>query len=153
MNLTQGVSVDQLTAAYQKSYQVQQQLTLQSQQAEAQSRLNKDATDAERAAVDAQVASLQKQAEAKRLASQVSQIQSDVTNTLNPVQGQFNQIDQEEAQRLTIAQQAREADLVNEQQYQDLKTQTQQAGEQQRNDLTMANNAMLLGATGDFFVS
>lgn len=151
LSMTQGVSVDQLTAAYQKSYQVQQQLTLQSQQAEAQSRLNKDATDAERAAVDAHVASLQKQAEAKRLASQVSQIQSDVTNTLNPVQGQFNQIDQEEAQRLTVAQQAREADLVNEQQYQDLKTQIQQAGEQQRNDLTMANNAMLLGATGDFF--
>lgn len=151
LSLTQGLSVDQLTAAYSKSYQIQQQLQLASAQSEAQSRLNKDATDAERAAVDAQVASLQKQAEAKRLASQVSQIQTDVTNTLNPVQGQYNQIDQQEAQRFTVAQQAREADLINEQQYQDLRTQIQQAGEQQRNDLTMANNAMLLGATGDFF--
>ena len=74
LSLTQGASVDQLTAAYQKSYQVQQQLTLQSQQAEAQSRLNKDATDAERKAVDEQVAALQRQQEAKRLAAQVSQV-------------------------------------------------------------------------------
>lgn len=150
LSMTQGVSVDQLTAAYQKSYQIQQQLTLQSQQAEAQSRLNKDATDAERAAVDAQVASLQKQAEAKRLASQVSQIQSDVTNTLNPVQGQFNQIDQEEAQRLTVAQQARDADLLNEQQYQDMKTQIQQAGEQARTNLANANYSLLLQSSADF---
>ncbi|EDN2733535.1 tape measure protein [Salmonella enterica] len=151
LNLTQGVSVDQLASAYQKSYQVQQQLTLQSQQAEAQSRLNKDATDAERAAVDAHVASLQKQAEAKRLASQVSQVQNDVQAQLNPLGNAYSQSNVEEANRLTIAQQAREADLLNEQQYQDLKTQIQQAGEQQRNDLLMSANSMLLGATGDFF--
>lgn len=151
LSLTQGASVDQLTAAYQKSYQVQQQLTLQSQQAEAQSRLNKDATDAERKAVDEQVAALQRQQEAKRLAAQVSQVQSDVTSTLNPVQGQMDQINQQEAQRLTIAEQARQQDLINEQQYQDLKTQIMMAGEQQRNDVMTANNAMLLGATGDLF--
>lgn len=151
LSLTQGASVDQLTAAYQKSYQVQQQLTLQSQQAEAQSRLNKDATDAERKAVDEQVAALQRQQEAKRLAAQVSQVQSDVTSTLNPVQGQMDQISQQEAQRLTVAEQARQQDLINEQQYQDLKTQIMMAGEQQRNDVMTANNAMLLGATGDLF--
>lgn len=155
LSLTQGTSVDQLTAAYQKSYQVQQQLTLQSQQAEAQSRLNKDATDAERKAVDEQVAALQRQQEAKRLAAQVSQVQSDVTSTLNPVQGQLDQINQQEAQRLTAVQawrqQFRDDDLAAEQQYQDLKTQIMMAGEQQRNDVMTANNAMLLGATGDLF--
>ena len=151
LSLTQGASVDQLTAAYQKSYLVQQQLTLQSQQAEAQSRLNKDATDAERKAVDEQVAALQRQQEAKRLAAQVSQVQSDVTSTLNPVQSQMDQIKEQEAQRLTVAEQARQQDLINEQQYQDLKTQIMMAGEQQRNDVMTANNAMLLGATGDLF--
>lgn len=151
LSLTQGASVDQLTAAYQKSYLVQQQLTLQSQQAEAQSRLNKDATDAERKAVDEQVAALQRQQEAKRLAAQVSQVQSDVTSTLNPVQSQMDQINEQEAQRLTVAEQARQQDLINEQQYQDLKTQIMMAGEQQRNDVMTANNAMLLGATGDLF--
>lgn len=150
LNLSQGTSVDQLTAAYQRSYQVQQQLALQSQQAEAQSRLNKDATDAERAAVDAQVASLQKQQEAKRLAAQVQQVNTDVQGELNPYQSQVDQTNQQEAQRLTVAQQAREADLISEQQYQDMKTQIQQAGEQARTNLANANYSLLLQSSADF---
>ena len=152
--MLQGQSVDELTASYLKSVQVQNQLTLQSKQAEAQSRLNADATDAQRQAVDAYVASLYKQEQAKQLAAQVSQIQTDTTNELNPVQGQLNAVDQQEAQRLAaITQwraQFRADDLAAEQQYQDMKTQIQQAGEQQRNDIMMANNAMLLSASGDF---
>lgn len=152
--MLQGQAVDELTASYLKSVQVQNQLTLQSKQAEAQSRLNADATDAQRQAVDAYVASLYKQEQAKQLAAQVSQIQTDTTNELNPVQGQLNAVDQQEAQRLaTITQwraQFRADDLAAEQQYQDMKTQIQQAGEQQRNDIMMANNAMLLSASGDF---
>lgn len=152
--MLQGQSVDALSASYLKSVQVQNQLTLQSKQAEAQSRLNADATDAQRQAVDAYVASLYKQEQAKQLAAQVSQIQTDTTNELNPVQGQLNAVDQQEAQRLaTITQwraQFRADDLAAEQQYQDMKTQIQQAGEQQRNDIMMANNAMLLSASGDF---
>lgn len=150
LNMTQGVSVEQLTASYQKSYLVQQQLLLQSQQAEAQSRLNKDATDAERVAVDAQVAALQRQQEAKRLAAQVSQVQTDVQGELNPFQAQLDQTNQQEAQRLTVIQQAREADLINEQQYQDMKTQIQQAGEQARMNLANANYSMLLQSSADF---
>ncbi|EAB9455247.1 TPA: tape measure protein [Salmonella enterica subsp. enterica serovar 4,5,12:b:-] len=150
LNLTQGVSVEQLTTSYQKSYQTQQQLLLQSQQAEAQSRLNKDATDAERAAVDAQVASLQKQQDAKRLAAQVSQVQTDVQGQLNPYQSSVDQVNQQEAQRLTVAQQARDADLISEQQYQDMKTQIQQAGEQARTDLSNANYSLLLQSSADF---
>lgn len=150
LNMTQGTSVEQLTAAYQKSYLVQQQLALQSQQAEAQSRLNKDATDAERAAVDAQVASLQKQQEAKRLAAQVSQVQTDVQGQLNPYQSSVDQVNQQEAQRLTVAQQARDADLLSEQQYQDMKTQIQQAGEQARTNLANANYSLLLQSSADF---
>lgn len=150
LNLTQGVSVDQLTSAYQKSYQVQQQLTLQSQQAEAQSRLNKDATDAERAAVDAQVAALQKQQQAKQLAAQVQQVNTDVQGQLNPYQASVDQTNEQEAQRLTVAQQARDADLLSEQQYQDMKTEIQQAGEQARTNLANANYSMLLASSADF---
>ncbi|EJY0635083.1 tape measure protein [Salmonella enterica subsp. enterica serovar Schwarzengrund] len=150
LNMTQGVSVEQLTASYQKSYLVQQQLLLQSQQAEAQSRLNKDATDAERAAVDAQVAALQKQQQAKQLAAQVSQVQSDVQGQLNPYQASIDQTNQQEAQRLTVIQQARDADLINEQQYQDMKTQIQQAGEQARTNLANANYSLLLQSSADF---
>lgn len=149
--LRQGQSVDQLSASYLKSIQVQNQLELQSKKSEAQSRLNKDATDAEKQAVDQYVASLYQQQQAKQLAGQVSQIQTDTTAELNPVQSQLDQISQQEAQRLAILEQARQQDLINEQQYQQLKTQVQMTGEQQRNDLLMQNNAMLLGATSDAF--
>lgn len=149
--MLQGQSVEDLSASYLKSIQVQNQLTLQSKQAEAQSRLNADATDAQRQAVDAYVASLYKQEQAKQLANQVTQIQTDTTNELNPVLGQIEQTKEQEAQRLAVLEEARQLDLVNEQQYQDMKTQIQESGEEQRNRIMTQNAAMLLGATGDLF--
>lgn len=149
-SLRQGQSVDQLSASYLKSIQVQNQLTLASQQSEAQSRLNKDATDAEKQSVDQYVASLYQQQQAKQLAAQVSQISTDTTSELNPVQGQMDQIAQQEAQRLAILEQARQQDILNEQQYQQLKTQVQQSGEQQRNDLSNANYSLLLQSSSEF---
>lgn len=149
--MLQGQSVEDLSASYLKSIQVQNQLTLQSKQAEAQSRLNADATDAQRQAVDAYVASLYKQEQAKQLANQVTQIQTDTTNELNPVLGQIEQTKEQESQRLAVLEEARQLDLVNEQQYQDMKTQIQESGEEQRNRIMTQNAAMLLGATGDLF--
>lgn len=148
--LTQGSSVEQLTATYQKEYQVRQQLTLASQQAEAQSRLNKDATDAERAAVDAHVAALQRQQQIAQLSADVKQVDIDVKAQLNPYQSQIDQVNQQEATRLSIIQTAREQDLINEQQYQDMKTQIQQAGEQARTNLANANYSLLLQSSADF---
>lgn len=148
--LTQGSSVEQLTATYQKEYQVRQQLTLASQQAEAQSRLNKDATDAERAAVDAYVAALQRQQQIAQLSADVKQVDIDVKAQLNPYQSQIDQVNQQEATRLSIIQTAREQDLINEQQYQDMKTQIQQAGEQARTNLANANYSLLLQSSADF---
>lgn len=153
--MLQGQSVDALSASYLKSVQVQNQFTLQSKQAEAQSRLNADATDAQRQAVDAYVASLYKQEQAQKLAGQVSQVQNDVQAQLNPLGNQYSQVGVEEANRLAVIKQWRDQfradDLEAEQQYQDMKTQIQQAAEQQRNDLLMSANAVLLSATGDFF--
>lgn len=148
--LTQGSSVEQLTATYQKEYQVRQQLTLASQQAEAQSRLNKDATDAERAAVDAHVAALQRQQQIAQLSADVKQVDINVKAQLNPYQSQIDQVNQQEATRLSIIQTAREQDLINEQQYQDMKTQIQQAGEQARTNLANANYSLLLQSSADF---
>jgi hypothetical protein len=93
---------------------------------------------------------LQKQQEAKRLAAQVGQIQSDIQGQLNPYQSSVDQTNEQEAQRLTVAQQARDADLLNEQQYQDMKTQIQQAGEQARINLANANYSLLLQSSADF---
>lgn len=152
--MLQGQSVDALSASYLKSVQVQNQLTLQSKQAEAQSRLNADATDAQRQAVDAYVASLYKQEQAKQLAAQVTQVQNDVQAEINPYQASIDQSAEQEAQRLAVAaqwrQQFRDDDLAAEQQYQDMKTQIQQAGEQQRTNLSNANYSLLLQSSADF---
>lgn len=150
-SLQQGQSVEQLTYQYRAQAALQNQVALAARQQEAQSRLNKDATDAEKASVDQYVASLYKQQQAAQLASQVGQINTDVKGELNPVGAQEDQINNTEAQRLSVIEQARQADLISEQQYQDQKTAIQQAGEQARNQLTAQNNAMLLGATGDAF--
>lgn len=148
--MLQGQSVDALSASYLKSVQVQNQLTLQSKQAEAQSRLNADATDAQRQAVDAYVASLYKQEQAKQLAAQVTQVQNDVQAEINPYQASIDQSAEQEAQRLAVAQQARDADLLSEQQYQDMKSQIQKAGEQERTNLSNANYSLLLQSSADF---
>lgn len=149
-SMLQGQSVDALSASYLKSVQVQNQLTLQSKQAEAQSRLNADATDAQRQAVDAYVASLYAQEQAKQLAAQTTQVQNDVQAEINPYQASIDQSAQQEAQRLAVAQQARDADLLSEQQYQDMKSQIQQAGEQERTNLSNANYSLLLQSSADF---
>lgn len=149
-SMLQGQSVDALSASYLKSVQVQNQLTLQSKQAEAQSRLNADATDAQRQAVDAYVASLYAQEQAKQLAAQTTQVQNDVQAEINPYQASIDQSAQQEAQRLAVAQQARDADLLSEQQYQDMKSQIQQAGEQERTNLANANYSLLLQSSADF---
>lgn len=152
--MLQGQSVEDLSASYLKSAQVQNQLTLQSKQAEAQSRLNADATDAQRQAVDAYVASLYKQEQAKQLAAQVTQVQNDVQAEINPYQASIDQSAEQEAQRLAVAaqwrQQFRDDDLAAEQEYQDMKTQIQQAGEQQRTNLSNANYSLLLQSSADF---
>lgn len=152
--MLQGQSVDALSASYLKSVQVQNQFTLQSKQAEAQSRLNADATDAQRQAVDAYVASLYKQEQAKQLAAQVTQVQNDVQAEINPYQASIDQSAEQEAQRLAVAaqwrQQFRDDDLAAEQEYQDMKTQIQQAGEQQRTNLSNANYSLLLQSSADF---
>lgn len=152
--MLQGQSVEDLSASYLKSIQVQNQLTLQSKQAEAQSRLNADATDKQKLAVDAYVASLYKQEQAKQLAAQVSQVQNDVQAEINPYQASIDQSAEQEAQRLAVAaqwrQQFRDDDLAAEQQYQDMKTQIQQAGEQQRTNLSNANYSLLLQSSADF---
>jgi len=152
-----GQSVDQLSASYYKSIQAQQALELQSRQTEAQSRLNASATQAQKDAVDAYVASLYRQEQVKQQAAQMQQINKEVNAELNPVQAQFDASTDLEAQRLTAAKEWRDQfqadDLAAEQQYQDMKTKIQQAGEQQRNDIMTANNAMLVGATGDAFAA
>lgn len=126
--ILQGQSVNDLTASYMKSVQVQNQLTLQSKQAEAQSRLNADATDAQRQAVDAHVASLYKQEQAQKLAGQVSQISQSNQQTLNPVASGFSSTVSQAAQSMATLNEAQKAGVLVGKEYNDAVLQNNQAG-------------------------
>lgn len=126
--MLQGQSVNDLTASYMKSVQVQNQLTLQSKQAEAQSRLNADATDAQRQAVDAHVASLYKQEQAQKLAGQVSQISQSNQQTLNPVASGFSSTVSQAAQSMATLNEAQKAGVLVGKEYNDAVLQNNQAG-------------------------
>ncbi len=126
--MLQGQSVDALSASYLKSIQVQNQLTLQSKQAEAQSRLNADATDAQRQAVDAYVASLYKQEQAQKLAGQVSQISQSNQQTLNPVASGFSSTVSQAAQSMATLNEAQKAGVLVGKEYNDAVLQNNQAG-------------------------
>lgn len=126
--MLQGQSVEDLSASYLKSIQVQNQLTLQSKQAEAQSRLNADATDAQRQAVDAYVASLYKQEQAQKLAGQVSQISQSNQQTLNPVASGFSSTVSQAAQSMVTLNEAQKAGVLVGKEYNDAVLQNNQAG-------------------------
>lgn len=126
--MLQGQSVEDLSASYLKSIQVQNQLTLQSKQAEAQSRLNADATDAQRQAVDAHVASLYKQEQAQKLAGQVSQISQSNQQTLNPVASGFSLTVSQAAQSMATLNEAQKAGVLVGKEYNDAVLQNNQAG-------------------------
>lgn len=127
-SMLQGQSVDALSASYLKSVQVQNQLTLQSKQAEAQSRLNADATDIQRQAVDAYVASLYKQEQAQKLAGQVSQISQSNQQTLNPVASGFSSTVSQAAQSMATLNEAQKAGVLVGKAYNDAVLQNNQAG-------------------------
>lgn len=150
-SMLQGQSVDALSASYLKSVQVQNQLTLQSKQAEAQSRLNADATDAQRQAVDAYVAALYDQSLAERFAAEYSAQTREMLQYSNPVLSEIEDVKRQAAERLITLEMARELDLINEANYQARKTEIIAQAEQQRQEISDRNNALLLSSTGDFF--
>lgn len=127
-SMLQGQSVDELTSSYLKSVQVQNQLTLQSKQAEAQSRLNADATDTQRQAVDDYVASLYKQEQAQKLAGQVSQISQSNQQILNPVASGFSSTVSQAAQSMATLNEAQKAGVLVGKEYKDAVLQNNQAG-------------------------
>lgn len=143
---------DNQVATIQKLLAAQQAYALAAQQKEAQSKLNKDATDAERLAVDQYVASLFKQQQAAQAAKDYADLTGALTTAAqSPLGAELSGVGAQEAQRYATLQAARDADLINEQEYQNTKTQIQEDAEKQRSDIMTAAQGMLLSASSDFF--
>lgn len=150
--LTLGKSTEDLVFQYRHLTNMQYMNNVAAKQAEAQAKLNKNATAEERSEVDRLVESLERQKIAKQLADQVSTMQGELqTELASPWEVEQQQITDKEAQRLAILEEARAADLINEQEYQDTKNQIIQSANEQRDQMIMNSTAMLLGQTGEMF--
>lgn len=149
---TLGKSTEDLVFQYRHLNNMQFMNSVAGKTAEAQAKLNKNATEEERLEVDRLVDSLERQRIAKQLADQVSTMQGELqTELASPWEVEQQQITDKEAQRLAILEEARAADLINEQTYQDTKNQIIQSANDQRDQMMLNSTALLLGQTGEMF--
>lgn len=149
---TLGKSTEDLVFQYRHLTNMQYMNNVAAKNAEAQAKLNKNATEEERLEVERLIESLERQKIAKQLADQVSTMQGELqTELASPWEVEQQQITDKEAQRLAILEEARAADLINEQEYQDTKNQIIQSANEQRDQMIMNSTAMLLGQTGEMF--
>lgn len=150
--LTLGKSTEDLVFQYRHLTNMQYMNNVAAKTAEAQAKLNKNATEEERLEVERLIESLERQKIAKQLADQASTMQGELqTELASPWEVEQQQITDKEAQRLAILEEARAADLINEQTYQDTKNQIIQSANEQRDQMIMNSTAMLLGQTGEMF--
>lgn len=132
-NLTLGKSVDDLVFQYKNLTEIKFQNNLLSSQAESLAKLNSDATDEEKEKVIALTEALERQKIAKELAQQVSGIQGELQSELgDPFELELAKINDQEAQRLAIIQQARQAQLISEEEFESQRTQISQSAAEQR---------------------
>lgn len=132
-NLTLGKSVDDLVFQYKNLTEIKFQNNLLSSQAESLAKLNSDATDEEKEKVIALTEALERQKIAKELAQQVSTIQGDLQTELgDPFELELAKINDQEAQRLAVIQQARQAQLISEEEFESQRTQIAQSAAEQR---------------------
>lgn len=148
----QATANDNQVGSIQKLVEIQNQAALAAQQREAQSRLNKDATDQEKASVDALVASLYAQQQAKQAGQQYAQLTSDLTSAgQSPEDEQLADIGAQEAQRYIINQQARQQDLIDEQEYQDTRNKIAMDAATQRRKVELTQYQQRISASQSFF--
>lgn len=132
-NLTLGKSVDDLVFQYKNLTEIKFQNNLLSSQAESLAKLNGDRTDEQVEKVMALTEALERQKIAKELAQQVSTIQGDLQSELgDPFELELAKINDQEAQRLAIIQQARQAQLISEEEFESQRTQIAQSAAEQR---------------------
>lgn len=132
-NLTLGKSVDDLVFQYKNLTEIKFQNNLLSSQAEALAKLNKDRTDEDVKKVKELTEALERQKIAKELAQQVSTIQGDLQSELgDPFELELAKINDQEAQRLAVIQQARQAQLISEEEFEAQRNQIAQSAAEQR---------------------
>lgn len=132
-NLTLGKSVDDLIFQYKNLTEIKFQNNLLSSQAESLAKLNSDATSDEIEKVKQLTEALERQKIAKEISGQLVTQQGELQTELgDPFQLELQKITDQEAQRLAVLQQARQAQLISEEEFELQRTQIAQSAAEQR---------------------
>lgn len=132
-NLTLGKSVDDLVFQYNNLTNIKFQNNLLSSQAESLAKLNSDATAEEIEKVKSLTEALERQKIAKEISGQLVTQQGELQTELgDPFQLELQKITDQEAQRLAVIQQARQAQLISEEEFEAQRNQIAQSAADQR---------------------
>lgn len=145
-----GDSVEDMTFKYRHLANIRAMDEIAAKQLEAQSKLNKDATDAERQKVDELTESLVRQQMTKQVMSDVGQMQGQLETELgDPFEVELQKINDQEAERLAVIEQYRQLDKEYELQYQQDKSDIVASAAKQREQLTFNETKSTLSASAN----
>lgn len=148
-NLTLGKSVDDLIFQYKNLTEIKFQNNLLSSQAESLAKLNSDATSDEIEKVKQLTEELERQKMVKEISGQLVTQQGELQTELgDPFELELQKITDQEAQRLAVIQQARQAQLISEEEFESQRNQIAQSAADQRDSIERANMQNIVTSVG-----
>lgn len=148
-NLTLGKSVDDLVFQYRNLTEIKFQNNLLSSQAESLAKLNSDATSDEIEKVKQLTEELERQKMVKEISGQLVTQQGELQSELgDPFELELQKITDQEAQRLAVIQQARQAQLISEEEFEAQRNQIAQSAADQRDSIERANMQNIVTSVG-----
>lgn len=148
-NLTLGKSVDDLVFQYRNLTEIKFQNNLLSSQAESLAKLNSDATSDEIEKVKQLTEELERQKTVKEISGQLVTQQGELQTELgDPFELELQKITDQEAQRLAVIQQARQAQLISEEEFEAQRNQIAQSAADQRDSIERANMQNIVTSVG-----
>lgn len=148
-NLTLGKSVDDLIFQYKNLTEIKFQNNLLSSQAESLAKLNSDATSDEIEKVKQLTEELERQKMVKEISGQLVTQQGELQSELgDPFELELQKITDQEAQRLAVIQQARQAQLISEEEFESQRNHIAQSAADQRDSIERANMQNIVTSVG-----
>lgn len=148
-NLTLGKTVDDLVFQYKNLTEIKFQNNLLSSQAESLAKLNSDATNDEIEKVKQLTEALERQKMVKEISGQLVTQQGELQSELgDPFELELQKITDQEAQRLAVIQQARQAQLISEEEFESQRNQIAQSAADQRANFERKSKMEVVSSMG-----
>ncbi len=148
-NLTLGKSVDDLVFQYRNLTEIKFQNNLLSSQAESLAKLNSDATSDEIEKVKQLTEELERQKTVKEISGQLVTQQGELQTELgDPFELELQKITDQEAQRLAVIQEARQAQLISEEEFEAQRNQIAESAADQRANYERKSKMAVVSSMG-----